>query len=68
MYSLFVGSFGIKCLLEVLVSKVSSDPFFFVVVLWVYSLSDGFFRFSMFVRVLGVRTLLLVRCVRGFKV
>ena len=48
------------CLLEVLVSKVSSDPFFFVVVLWVYSLSDGFFRFSMFVRVLGVRTLLQV--------
>ena len=34
--------------------------FFFVVVLWVYSLSDGFFRFSIFVRFLGVRTLLQV--------
>ena len=31
-----------------------------VVVLWVYSLSDGFFRFSVFVKVLGVRTLLCV--------
>ena len=48
------------CFLEVLVSKVSSDPFFVVVVLWVYSLSDGFFRFSMFVKGLSVRTLLRV--------
>ena len=32
----------------------------FVVILWVYSLSDGFFRFSMLVKVLGVRTLLRV--------
>ena len=32
----------------------------FVVVLWVYSLSDVFFRFSMLVKVLGVRTLLRV--------
>ena len=52
-------SSGLVFQFEGLVSKVSSDPFFFVVVvLWVYSLSDGFFRFSIFLRVLGVRTLL----------
>ena len=55
MYSLFVGSFGIKGFFR------SFFFFFFVVVvLWVYSLSDDFFRFSMFVRVLDVRTLLQV--------
>ena len=52
MYNLFVGSFGIKGFFR--------SFFFFIVVLWVYSLSDGFFRFSLFVRVLCVNTLLQV--------
>ena len=51
MYGLFIGGFGIKGFFR---------SFFVVVVLWVYSLSGGFFRFSMFVKVLGVRTLLWV--------
>ena len=51
MYSLFVGGFGIKGFFR---------SFFVVDVLWVYSLSGGFFRFSLFVKGLGVRTLLRV--------
>ena len=38
IYSLFVGDFGIKGFFR---------SFFVVDVLWVYSLSGGFFRFSM---------------------
>ena len=48
------------CLLEVLVSKVSSDPFCCWCCFVGLQFVRCFFRFSMFVKVLGVRTLLRV--------